>query len=127
MLDDLRNPEDEGVQRLGDLAGPTIRKRWTGSNGPRLVTSPTTNTCTKCIAGMRRATAEVLADCFPAGMRETQYPMVEEMQEVLGRANDSHVAAALLGALRDQPRSRPALRDRLKPGVEALAVPPSAG
>ena len=45
------------------------------------------------IAGKRlRYAMEVFADCFPASFREELYPRVEEMQEILGRANDSHVA-----------------------------------
>ncbi|MGH7225036.1 MAG: CHAD domain-containing protein, partial [Gemmataceae bacterium] len=45
------------------------------------------------IAGKRlRYAMEVLADCFDPTFRESIYPRVEEMQDILGRANDSHVA-----------------------------------
>lgn len=54
------------------------------------------------IAGKRlRYAMEVFADCFPASFREELYPQVEEMQEILGRANDSHVATERLGQLRN--------------------------
>jgi hypothetical protein len=32
---------------------------------------------------------EVFADCFALAFREKLYPMMEQMQEVLGNANDS--------------------------------------
>jgi CHAD domain-containing protein len=74
------------------------------------------------IAGKRlRYAMEVFADCFAAPFRDTLYPMVEEVQEVLGRANDSHVAAERLTRLRD--RCRRAWADawpRLAPGVDSL-------
>jgi CHAD domain-containing protein len=52
------------------------------------------------IAGKRlRYTMEIVADCFPPPFREEVYPRVEEMQDILGRANDSHVAAKRLSDL----------------------------
>jgi CHAD domain-containing protein len=74
------------------------------------------------IAGKRlRYAMEVFADCFAAPFREMLYPAIEEMQEILGNANDSHVASARLEAL----RTRISLRlggdwKRLKPGIEGL-------
>jgi len=73
------------------------------------------------IAGKRlRYAMEVFADCFCPAFRQTMYPMIEEMQEILGLANDSYVAA---GRLRDQ---RTYLRTawpepwkRLGPGIDA--------
>jgi CHAD domain-containing protein len=45
------------------------------------------------ILGKRlRYAMEIFADCFPPEFNEQYYPTVEEMQEILGRANDSHVA-----------------------------------
>jgi len=52
---------------------------------------------------------EVFVDCFADPFRDSLYPAVEEMQEILGDANDSHVAAARLIELRDRLKaSRPA-------------------
>jgi len=46
---------------------------------------------------------------------------VEEMQEILGRANDSHVAGQRLMALREHlARVRPAEWKRFKLGIEGL-------
>ncbi|MBV9122407.1 MAG: CHAD domain-containing protein [Planctomycetes bacterium] len=46
-----------------------------------------------------RYAMEVFADCFDPSFREQLYPAVEEMQDILGRANDSHVAVVRLEAL----------------------------
>jgi CHAD domain-containing protein len=73
------------------------------------------------IAGKRlRYAMEILADCFVSSFRETLYPLVEEMQETLGRANDSHVACDRLNRLRDQLKRWPETWPRLKLGIEAL-------
>jgi CHAD domain-containing protein len=74
------------------------------------------------IAGKRlRYAMEVFAPCFDASFREGLYPRVEEMQEILGRANDSHVAEARLTALRDRlRRSAPREWKRYQPAVTSL-------
>ncbi len=74
------------------------------------------------IAGKRlRYAMEVFGDCFPAAFRESVYPQVEEMQEVLGRANDSHVASGRLGDLRGRLRkAMPEEWRRVRGGVEAV-------
>lgn len=74
------------------------------------------------ITGKRlRYAMEVFAGCFGAAFREDLYPRVEEMQEILGHANDSHVAAERLTALRDQLRSdRDSGWSRLRPAIAGL-------
>jgi CHAD domain-containing protein len=74
------------------------------------------------IAGKRlRYAMEVFADCFPPRFREEFYPAVEDMQELLGEANDSHVAAGRLEALRETIRARiPAEWSRGQAGLEGL-------
>ena len=74
------------------------------------------------IAGKRlRYAMEVFAPCFDGSFREQLYPLVEEMQEILGRANDSHVAEARLTALRDRlRRSAPREWKRYQPAVAGL-------
>src|SRR5262249_48634542 len=45
------------------------------------------------IIGKRlRYAMEIFAECFDPAFREQLYPAVEQMQEILGNANDSHVA-----------------------------------
>ncbi len=74
------------------------------------------------IAGKRlRYAMEVFGDCFPASFKEELYPRIEEMQEMLGRANDSHVACERLTRLRESLRERWANDwKRWQPGVEGL-------
>jgi CHAD domain-containing protein len=74
------------------------------------------------IIGKRlRYAMEVFADCFARPFREELYPAVEQMQEMLGRANDSHVATQRLESLREKLRkSLPEEWKRYKTGIEAL-------
>ncbi len=74
------------------------------------------------IVGKRlRYAMEVFADCFASAFREKIYPAVEAMQEILGDANDSHVATQRLAALRESQRTaRPDDWKRFRPGVEGL-------
>jgi CHAD domain-containing protein len=74
------------------------------------------------IAGKRlRYAMEIFACGFPPLFVERLYPEVEQIQEILGRANDSHVAAGHLEAVRrhleaTQPKRWPVLR----PGIEVF-------
>src|SRR5262245_43083765 len=74
------------------------------------------------ITGKRlRYAMEVFADCFAPPFREELYPAVEEMQDILGNANDSHVASQRLEVLRDRARALlPGHWKRFKPAVERL-------
>lgn len=74
------------------------------------------------IAGKHlRYAMEVFADCFDPTFRDTIYPRIEQLQEILGRANDSHVAAERLIALREHlHRTCPTAWPRLQPGFEQL-------
>ncbi len=74
------------------------------------------------IAGKRlRYAMEVFADCFDATFRDTLYPRIEQLQEILGRANDSHVAAERLMELRERLQIVcPTAWPRLQPGFEQL-------
>jgi CHAD domain-containing protein len=76
------------------------------------------------IAGKRlRYAMEIFAGCFPPSFRESFYPVVEDMQEILGDANDSHVATGhleeMLAALAYLP---PAAAKRVRPGIEHLRM-----
>jgi CHAD domain-containing protein len=74
------------------------------------------------IAGKRlRYAMEVFADCFQPAFREELYPAVEEMQSILGAANDSHVARQRLEGLRAALQAgRPDDWKRFKAGIERL-------
>jgi CHAD domain-containing protein len=74
------------------------------------------------IAGKRlRYAMEVFGNGFPPEFRESAYPHVEEMQDILGRANDSHVAISLLVDLRDRLRETAGSEwKRVRPGFESV-------
>jgi CHAD domain-containing protein len=74
------------------------------------------------IAGKRlRYAMEVFADCFDPTFRDSLYPRIEELQEILGRANDSHVASERLIDLRERIKVQcPLAWPRLQPGMEQL-------
>jgi CHAD domain-containing protein len=74
------------------------------------------------IIGKRlRYAMEIFADCFAPPFREQFYPAVEQMQEILGNANDSHVAAGRLRDLRVRLQAvLPAQWKRYRPGIEKL-------
>jgi CHAD domain-containing protein len=74
------------------------------------------------IAGKRlRYAMEVFADCFDPTFRDKIYPRVEQLQEILGRANDSHVASGRLQDLRERLRlTCPTAWPRLQHGIEQL-------
>ncbi len=74
------------------------------------------------IAGKRlRYAMEVFADCFDPVFRDSLYPRIEQLQEILGRANDSHVAVERLIALRKRLQETcPTAWPRLQPGFEQL-------
>jgi CHAD domain-containing protein len=74
------------------------------------------------IAGKRlRYAMEIFAGCFAAEFRLAVYPQIEEMQEILGRANDSHVAVQRLLAVRERlQKTTPDEWKRARVGVEGV-------
>lgn len=68
-----------------------------------------------------RYAMEIFACCFEAAFQETIYPAIEEMQEILGRANDSYVATNHLAAIAEWlEATQPAEWPRYKPALDAL-------
>jgi CHAD domain-containing protein len=74
------------------------------------------------IAGKRlRYAMEVFAGCYGPAFKEVHYPAVEEMQEILGRANDSHVASLRLTALAAKlQKMLPQAWKRYRPRIQEL-------
>ncbi len=74
------------------------------------------------IAGKRlRYAMELFAGCFDESFKDALYPRVEEMQEILGRANDSFVATERLEELSVRGRKAcGAVWKTLQPGVAGL-------
>lgn len=68
-----------------------------------------------------RYAMEIFAECFAPDFRESIYPEIEEMQEILGLANDSHVAVQRLTEIRDRlEKTLPKEWRRCEPAIEAL-------
>ena len=72
------------------------------------------------IRGKRlRYAMEIFAEFLPSSFREDLYPRVEELQELLGAANDSHVAIQQIEAMRAlAKRFWPALWKNWRAGVD---------
>ena len=112
-----------GARNLVDLAGPLLGKflrELEQAAGRDL--QPYEHLHQVRILGKRlRYAMEIFASCFAAPFREVYYPAVEEMQEILGLANDSFVARQRLEASRDQVKAaRNAGWKRLQPGFQVL-------
>jgi CHAD domain-containing protein len=71
------------------------------------------------IAGKHlRYAMEVFESCFAKPFRDKYYAAVERLQEILGEANDSHVAAQRLETLAEKVKARaPALWRRFRAGL----------
>jgi CHAD domain-containing protein len=74
------------------------------------------------ILGKRvRYALEIFASCFPSTYRESVYPAVESVQEILGDVQDAAVGLSRLSALRDRMKLVvPAEWPRLRKGFEGL-------
>lgn len=74
------------------------------------------------IAGKRlRYAMEIGGSCFVDEFRDKHYAAVEEMQEILGTANDSHVTVQWLTELqKEAERHQPADWRLLRPGIVSL-------
>ena len=120
----IREPSDNGASRLlrdlgRFLLGNLMREfDWAASQN---LDDYNQLHQVRILGKQLRYAMEVLVDCFPSTFREEIYPRVEEMQEILGNANDSHVATLRLGALRDRLRLKwPEDWKRYQPGLDAL-------
>jgi len=74
------------------------------------------------IRGKRlRYAMEIFTSCFEKSFQDKYYPAVEEMQEILGHANDSHVAIGRLEAIRARIQAtQPGKWKTYQHGIEAL-------
>jgi CHAD domain-containing protein len=118
----VRPPREGEQTRLIDLARPMLQTLMRGLREKAAGDlSDYEHLHQVRIAGKRlRYAMEVFADCFGAGFREVAYPQVEQMQEILGRANDSHVAATRLSLLREKLGTYVATWERVRAGIESL-------
>jgi CHAD domain-containing protein len=104
-LDEALRPDNSGPeQKLVDLARPLL-EGWQSKleKAAAQDLKDYANLHQVRIAGKKlRYGMEIFVDCFEPPLREKLYPQIEALQDILGRANDSHVASQRLLALRDQ-------------------------
>jgi CHAD domain-containing protein len=124
VLAPLGEPEDFAApRRLGDLAEHAVNELLGRFDAELEVKSSEYSHLHQVrILGKRvRYALEVFADCFAPAFRSELYPAVEKMQEILGDANDSHVATERLTELREAMQTgRPVEWKRFGPGILIL-------
>ena len=120
-LEAVRDSRD-GERTLGDLARPQVAELVEALDAAtREPLDDYDHLHQVRIAGKRvRYAVEILAACFECEIEERVYPRIEEMQEILGRANDSHVAVMRLQRLKQRLAEWPGMKARAKGGVEGL-------
>ena len=119
----VHKPDEVHVRTLVDLALPRLTGLLKGLERAASVDPEGYEDLHQIrILGKRlRYAMEVFADCFAPAFREELYAAVESMQEILGNANDSHVAAERLLGLRARLQALlPAEWKRYRPGIEKL-------
>jgi CHAD domain-containing protein len=94
VLAAIRKPKDRAFRKLRDLALPrlseALEELHESADGKLTAYE---NLHQVRIKGKRlRYAMEIFGSCFAPAFREEMYPAIEEMQDILGRANDSHVA-----------------------------------
>jgi CHAD domain-containing protein len=124
LLEQVRKPKGKSApKRLLGLAEPWLTKALRDLNEEVSQAGDDLEHLHRVrILGKRlRYGMEVFADCFPSSFRTELYPAVEEMQELLGHANDCHVSEQRLSALRIRLQaSLPGEWPQLRAGVERL-------
>jgi CHAD domain-containing protein len=122
LLDEIDQPTKEdkaGLTRLARTLMPTLLDRLSTAAAEDL--SDHARLHRVRIAGKRlRYAMEVFVDCFAAPFRDDVYPQVEHMQDILGLANDSHVACQRLHSLREDLRNYSDTWGRVGKGIEGL-------
>jgi CHAD domain-containing protein len=75
----------------------------------------------RILAKRVRYALEIFVDCFPVVFKETVYPLIEQIQEILGDFQDASVGLTRLGGLRDHIKQvMPIEWARLRKGIEGL-------
>ena len=119
-----RPSKGTGDETLGDLATVRLGELFHEFNAAagRMPESDEELHQVRILGKRLRYAMEIFADCFAPPFRERLYPAVEDLQEILGTANDSRVTVARLSAITEHLRSfRPGDWPRLRPGLEGLS------
>jgi CHAD domain-containing protein len=122
-LRDLRGPGGAAERTLGDLGRALVHdliRELEFAAGQDLEDYGHLHQV-RILGKQLRYTMEVFAGCFPSAFREELYPRVEDMQGILGKANDSHVASVRLADLRERLRVKwPDDWKRYQAGLDGL-------
>ena len=119
----VRKARDPDLRTLGDLARPLLGGllKELDRAAARDLDDDEHLHQVRIIGKRLRYAMEVFADCFAPPFREQLYPAVEQMQEILGGANDSQVACRRLKAVDAELKALlPEERKRSRPGLEKL-------
>ena len=119
----IQEPQSVEARTLGDWRAPWLRKLLEELN--RAAADNLEDYAhlhqVRIIGKRLRYAMEVFAPCFAPAFRAELYPRVEAMQEILGPANDSHVATERLVelAITSKHRGR-RTGTRFRPAIERL-------
>jgi CHAD domain-containing protein len=119
----VRDPDAPDIRTLQDLARPMllrlVHELETAAGGDLKEYEHLHQV--RILGKQLRYAMEVFESCFADPYRDEYYPAVEQMQEILGRANDSYVAAQRLECLRARLMAeRPRQWKRYQPGIDGL-------
>ena len=77
----------------------------------------------RIVAKRLRYAIEIFAGCFPPAIKETIYPSVERVQDILGDVQDAAVGVQRLACVRGTVRARmPKQLTRIRKGIDGLAA-----
>jgi CHAD domain-containing protein len=124
ILESVSEPQALGPgATLGAMARPHLLELLRAlEEAARRDLGPRENLHQVRILGKRlRYAMEIFAGCFGPAFKKVHYPAVEDMQDILGSANDSLVAIQRLEEIRTRLRTLAlAERKRLRPGIDSL-------
>lgn len=114
-------PEQRKPRTLGDLAGPLVSSLLQDlSDAANDGLNEYDQLHAVRIVGKRlRYGIEILGECLDSDFKRRVYPMIEEMQEVLGSINDNHLACERLSLVSSTLAAWKGDAARLLPGVAA--------
>lgn len=119
----VEHPQEEPSRTTGELASETMSVVYQElQQGIADKPSTSDELHQLRISGKRvRYAIEVFADLLPSEVRSTLYPMIENLQEILGDVQDGHVAIRRLSTMASRLWNiRPDLAEAVFPGLNAL-------
>lgn len=119
----VRKPDASEIRTLKDLSRPRLARVL--SELEQALSEDLTDYehlhQVRIIGKQLRYTMEIFISCFEEEFRTSFYPAIEEMQEILGAANDSFVAGGRLQALREKTQAvLPKQWTRIRAGIETM-------